>query len=205
MDSFLPRGQQWPPGETHWRVCALPDRDRDVELFDLIDKARKVFSGFPGAVVGVPEAHLNALDSQTCPAAAEPNSHTAAHPHRIKTRKGARACAIPDTPSLPGSNISAARCDERSPQPNDAPTSSLARRRPGHRTRSARAPRRQRSGPEQHVGATRAAYRGRSAAPPLPTAPILQGRPPGSDPLSPDRASPILAGRAAPGPAPAGP
>ena len=60
MDSFPPRGLEWPAGETRWRVCVLPDRDRDLELFDLIDKARKVFSGFPGALAKVPDAHLNA-------------------------------------------------------------------------------------------------------------------------------------------------
>jgi hypothetical protein len=60
MDPFPSPDLLWPVRETRWRVCVLPDRQRDLELFDLIDKARKVFSGFSGTLVEVPDAHLNA-------------------------------------------------------------------------------------------------------------------------------------------------
>ena len=60
MEPFPPPTLVWPDGQTRWRVCVLPDRQRDRELFDLIDKARKVFSGFPDALTDVPDAHLHA-------------------------------------------------------------------------------------------------------------------------------------------------
>jgi hypothetical protein len=100
MDPFPSPALAWPDGQTRWRVCVLPDRQRDLELFDLIDKARKVFSSFPGSLVEVPDAHLNApvYPVPGSPGDAKVGMLTAL----LATELGARLAAMPGFTLLAG-------------------------------------------------------------------------------------------------------
>jgi hypothetical protein len=100
MDSFPSPALVWPHGQTRWRVCVLPDRQRDLELFDLIDKARKVFSGFPGTLVEVPDAHLNAPVYPVPGSAQDPNVGLLTS--LLTTELGARLGAMPSFTLLAG-------------------------------------------------------------------------------------------------------
>ncbi|HEV2634527.1 MAG TPA: hypothetical protein VGX23_05240 [Actinocrinis sp.] len=101
MDPFPPRHLEWPAGQTRWRVCVLPDRNRDRELFDLIDKARKVFTGFPNALAVVPDAHLNA-PVYPLPGSAQ-DANVGLLTALLATELGARLGAMPVFTLLAGS------------------------------------------------------------------------------------------------------
>lgn len=91
MEPFPPPALVWPGGQTRWRVCVLPDRHRDREMFDMIDKARKVFISFPGALAEVPDSHLHAPAYPVPVTAPEVNQDVLA---ALATELGARLGAM---------------------------------------------------------------------------------------------------------------